>query len=394
MSATTSEENPDSINYIGFNQDSKVICVGHKDGYMFYKTADILENNTLTYEGENLTHLGLNNCLIIERLFSSALMVVISQKDPRVLHVYHFTSRNIICDHRFNKSVLTVRLNRDRIVVCLEDCIYIYNLKDMKMMHNIMDTPTNKLGVLDLTSNPGNALIAYPGSTDTGSVHLFDAINLSSVSTFNAHEGTIACLKFNQEGNMIATASTKGTVIRVYSVPNGHRLFEFRRGVTRCVNIYSLCFSSDSKYLTSSSNTETVHVFKLEKTEGVDNKPEASTEGGGWFDAINKTFSAYMPSQVLQVGELMTTERSFATAKLPGAARSNQVSLVSHKNQQYVMAATSDGFVYAYRLDPEGGELDLIKQHNIGPKSDTSRASPTSTGSGGAAKSAEASISV
>lgn len=55
------------------------------------------------------------------------------------------------------------------------------------------------------------------------------------------------------------------------------------------------------------------------------------------------------------------------------------------------MAATSDGFVYAYRLDPEGGELDLIKQHNIGPKSDTSRASPTSTGSGGAAKSAEAS---
>uniref|UniRef100_A0A1I7T8A6 WD repeat domain phosphoinositide-interacting protein 2 n=1 Tax=Caenorhabditis tropicalis TaxID=1561998 RepID=A0A1I7T8A6_9PELO len=398
-SGTATDENPETINYIGFNQDAKIISVGHKEGYMFYKTVDILENSTLTYEGENLTRefpdkslrishesvevvpdLGLNNCLIVERLFSSALMVVISQKDPRVMHVYHFTSRNIICDHRFNKSVLTIRLNRERIVVCLEDCIYIYNLKDMKMMHNIMDTPLNKLGVLDLTTNAGNALIAYPASTDTGSVHLFDAINLSSVNTFVAHEGTLACLKFNQEGNMIATASTKGTVIRIYSVPTGNRLFEFRRGVSRCVTIYSLCFSSDSKYLASSSNTETVHVFKLEKTEGVDHKPESSSEGGSWFDTINKTISAYMPSQVMQVSELMTTERSFATAKLPGATRSNQIALVSNKNQQYVMAATSDGFVYAYRLDAEGGELDLIKQHRIGPKSDTCRISPTGTG--------------
>ncbi|EFP00189.1 hypothetical protein GCK72_018893 [Caenorhabditis remanei] len=379
MSASNTDDTPETINYIGFNQDSKIISVGHKEGYMFYKTADILENSTLTCEGQSLNHLGLNNCLIIERLFSSALMVVISQKDPRVLHVYHFTSKNIICDHRFNKSILTVRLNRDRIVVCLEDCIYIYNLKDMKMMHNIMDTPMNKLGVVDLTSKPGNALIAYPGSTDTGSVHLFDAINLSSVNTFVAHEGTLACLKFNQDGNMIATASTKGTVIRVYSVPTGTRMFEFRRGVSRCVTIYSLCFSCDSKYLASSSNTETVHVFKLEKPEG-DDKPEAANESAGWFDTINKTISAYMPTQVLQVSEFMTTERSFATAKLPGATRTNQVALVSNKNQQYVMAATSDGFVYAYRLDPEGGELDLIKQHRIGPKTESCRISPLGTG--------------
>ena len=32
----------------------------------------------------------------------------------------------------------------------------------------------------------------------------------------------------------------------------------------RCVHIYSLAFSSDSMYLSASSNTETVHVFKLE----------------------------------------------------------------------------------------------------------------------------------
>ena len=32
----------------------------------------------------------------------------------------------------------------------------------------------------------------------------------------------------------------------------------------RCVSIYSLAFSGDGQYLAASSNTETVHVFRLE----------------------------------------------------------------------------------------------------------------------------------
>ena len=32
----------------------------------------------------------------------------------------------------------------------------------------------------------------------------------------------------------------------------------------RCVSIYSMAFSADSLFLSASSNTETVHIFKLE----------------------------------------------------------------------------------------------------------------------------------
>lgn len=48
-------------------------------------------------------------------------------------------------------------------------------------------------------------------------------------------------------------------------VHEGMKLFEFRRGVKRCVTISSLSFSSDSMWLCCSSNTETVHIFKLEE---------------------------------------------------------------------------------------------------------------------------------
>ncbi len=74
----------------------------------------------------------------------------------------------------------------------------------------------------------------------------------------------------------------KGTVIRVHSAVDGTRLFEFRRGVRRYVKIvlklkqrkvfvfvfrvatiYSLAFSPDSMFLAASSNTETIHIFRL-----------------------------------------------------------------------------------------------------------------------------------
>ena len=89
----------------------------------------------------------------------------------------------------------------------------------------------------------------------------------------------LAAVALDKTGTKVATASEKGTVIRIFSVPSGtymylsyvlilicslgKRLYEFRRGVARCAMISSLSFSSDATFLTVSSNTQTIHVFKL-----------------------------------------------------------------------------------------------------------------------------------
>jgi autophagy-related protein 18 len=84
-----------------------------------------------------------------------------------------------------------------------------------------------------------------------------------------AHDSPLAALGFSSTGTKVATASEKGTVIRVFLVDDGSKLYEFRRGVKRCVSISSLAFSMDSNFLCCSSNTETVHVFKLEESKEV-----------------------------------------------------------------------------------------------------------------------------
>lgn len=83
----------------------------------------------------------------------------------------------------------------------------------------------------------------------------------------SAHESPLAAMAISHQGNRIATASERGTVIRVFNITDGTKLYEFRRGVKRCVSICSLAFSIDGLYLCSSSNTETVHVFKLDDTK-------------------------------------------------------------------------------------------------------------------------------
>lgn len=357
---------------VNFNQDAKSLAVGHANGYILYKTADALESSIVLDDAD--TSPAMHDAIIVERLFNSSLIVIVSQKEPRIMNIYHFKSKNMICCHKFTKSVLNVKLNRDRVVVCLEDCIHIYVLKDMKPLHTILDTPLNRLGLIDL-SPAGSSLIAYPASMEAGSVHIFDCMNLSAVNTFTVHDGPLACLRFNIEGTMLATASTKGTVIRVYSVPQGTRLFEFRRGMSRCVTIYSLAFSADSTYLCSSSNTETVHVFKLDKSEDQEKKTEPTSESSsGWFGYLTQAASSYLPAQV---NELMTVERSFATAILPGSDKKNVAAMPTIKGQSHLLVATTDGFLYCYRVLSSGGECDLVKMHRIGVNAtETTRGDP------------------
>ncbi|KAH0629325.1 hypothetical protein JD844_011306 [Phrynosoma platyrhinos] len=91
---------------------------------------------------------------IVERLFSSSLVVVVSRTKPRQMNVYHFKKGTEICNYSYSSNILAIRLNRQfcvcsflqRLIVCLEESIYIHNIKDMKLLKTILDTPPNPTG--------------------------------------------------------------------------------------------------------------------------------------------------------------------------------------------------------------------------------------------------------
>ncbi len=272
---------------------------------------------------------------------------------------------------------------------------------------------------------------APPNSTHvpptSGEVLLFDAVKLEAVNVVEAHRSPLSCVTFNNEGTILATASDKGTIIRVFSVPDAHKLYQFRRG-SMPARIYSMAFNITSTLLCVSSATETVHVFKLgppsssrpaaEEGGEAPLSPRKSTSaftrrlshgsdslhgppGGGDEDdddgepesptaltsrkpngtfmgllrrtsqhvGINlaSTVGGYLPKGVAEMWE---PSRDFAWIRLPksptGTAPNQLRSVVAMSpNSPQVMVVTNEGNFYVFRIDlAKGGEGTLIKQYS------------------------------
>ncbi|XP_019794236.1 WD repeat domain phosphoinositide-interacting protein 1 isoform X1 [Tursiops truncatus] len=345
----------EALSCFSFNQDCTSLAIGTKSGYKLFSLSSVEQLDPV--HGSN----DIPDVCIVERLFSSSLVVVVSHAKPRQMNVYHFKKGTEICSYSYSSNVLSIRLNRQRLLVCLEESIYIHNIKDMKLLKTILDIPPNPTGLCALSINHSNSYVAYPGSRTTGEIVLYDGHALKTVCTVAAHEGALAAIAFNASGSRLASASEKGTVIRVFSVPDGQKLYEFRRGMKRYVTISSLAFSMDSQLLCASSNTETVHIFKLEHL--ANSQPE---EPSTWTSYMGKMLMAatnYLPTQV---SDMMNQDRAFATGRLGFSGHRNICTLSTIQKLPRLLVASSSGHLYIYSLDPQdGGDCVLIKTHSL-----------------------------
>jgi WD40 repeat protein len=84
----------------------------------------------------------------------------------------------------------------------------------------------------------------------------------------NAHNTQVTALALSLNGSRLATASEKGTLIRVFETSNGTKLQELRRGSDHA-DVYHLTFDRKSMWLAVTSDKNTVHVFAI-RDKGVE----------------------------------------------------------------------------------------------------------------------------
>ena len=187
-----------------------------------------------------------------------------------------------------------MRLRRERLAVALEHKVYVYNFADLKLQH-ATETAANPSGLLALSPGPGAAVLACPG-LHRGGVRLewYDsgaadgAAGGRRTRFVAAHDGALAALALSPDGARLATASDKGTLLRVWDTATGAPLAELRRGADRAL-IYSIAFSPPppspaaagaaaggaasqpaEAWLAASSDKGTVHVWRLPPPGPVD----------------------------------------------------------------------------------------------------------------------------
>ncbi|KAH8356812.1 hypothetical protein KR200_006214, partial [Drosophila serrata] len=325
---------------------------------------------------------------IVERLFNSSLVVLVTAQKPNCLKMLHFKKKQDICNCFYPSEILCVRMNRQRLIVCLAESIHIHDIRDMKILHSIENIAPNEQGLCALSLN---SHLAFPICQTSGELRIFNASKLRTGMTIKAHDTPLSALAFSPSGALLATASERGTVIRVFCVKNGQRVQEFRRGVS-CVRIASLVFSANGDFLCASSNTETVHVFKIDAravesvelkaiaevaaksdkatkestnvppvAEEVNSAPSPVASWGGMFSKA--VSSLLLPSHV---SEVLSQDRSFATVQLAQAGLKHICALTRVQKELRLLIACEDGFLYVHEFNAErGGACKLLSVHDL-----------------------------
>ncbi|KAI1785091.1 WD40 repeat-like protein [Ganoderma leucocontextum] len=409
--------NPNML-FANFNQDFTCISVGTKKGYSITNCDPFGRVYTMN-DGARGT---------VEMLFCTSLLALVGaadqpQSSPRKLQIVNTKRQSMICELLFPSSILAVKLNRKTLVIVLEVEIYIYDISNMKLLHVIETTP-NPNAIVALSPSADNSYLAYPSpvpspalsqasaahqqpspspaaaaALSTGDVLLFSTRSLTVANVIQAHKSPISFLSVNAAGTLLATASDKGTVIRVWSIPGAEKLYQFRRG-TREARIYSINFNLVSSLLCVSSAHDTVHIFKLgqgrggpsavgaqspsspsgsidsrEGSQGLDGGYEAYAEkkkGSSVSSTLRRkslhltknltsSVGGYLPNTLTEMWE---PSRDFAFLRLPTSGARCIAALSGTMPQ--VMVLSSEGYFYSYNIDLEnGGECSLMKQYSL-----------------------------
>ncbi|XP_072997165.1 autophagy-related protein 18a-like [Typha latifolia] len=341
-----------SLLHLSFNQDHGCFAAGTDGGFRIYNCDPFREIFRRDFDGGGIG--------AVEMLFRCNILALVGGGSqpyfpPNKVMIWDDNQSRCIGELSFRAEVRAVRLRRDRIVVVLDHRILVYNFSDLKLVHQIETVPNPK-GLCVLSQQQGSLVLVCPGG-QKGQVRV-EHYGARRTKFIMAHDSRIACVAMSQDARLIATASTKGTLVRIFSTSDGTLLQEVRRGADRA-EICSLAFSANMQWLAVSSDKGTVHVFSLKINLGsaANDAPRPAPDP----DVPHASSSLSFIKGVLP--KYFHSEWSVAQFRLREG--SQYVVAFGHQKNTVVIVGM-DGSFYRCQFDPvAGGEMKQLECYNF-----------------------------
>lgn len=252
-------------------------------------------------------------------------------------------------------------------LILLSKAMYLYAFQEPLKRLCIFETFENASGACAFYSGPSFYLIAVP-SRFMGQIQILKSFYSQGSShqgtILMAHHSAIACLQFSPSGRLLASASQKGTLIRIWDLEHSQCIGEYRRGSDSAL-IYSIAFSSNESKIAVSSDKGTIHVFHIQNSQEPPTEPiEHAVPTLGNRHSILSSFSSYLP-------KYFSSEWSFASYSLPQEIQcmvrfTESDMAFRHKHdpllgpglvndESGLLVLCADGSLYKLRMDPKKG---------------------------------------
>ncbi|KAH0865584.1 hypothetical protein HID58_082795 [Brassica napus] len=358
-SATTP---PPSLLHLSFNQDHACFAVGTDRGFLILNCDPFREIFRRDFD---------RGVAVVEMLFRCNILALVGggpdpQYPPNKVMIWDDHQGRCIGELSFRSDVRSVRLRRDRIVVVLEQKIFVYNFVDLKLMHQI-ETFANPKGLCAVSQGAGSMVLVCPG-LQKGQVRI-EHYASKRTKFVMAHDSRIACFALTQDGSLLATASSKGTLVRIFNTVDGTLRQEVRRGADRA-EIYSLAFSSNAEWLAVSSDKGTVHVFGLKVNSGVKDTPTRiasnvtrPTSPSSSLSLFKGVLPKYFSSE-WSVAQFRLVEGTQYIVAFGHQKNTVVILGMDGRSLDYLLCCFDNSF-YRCQFDPvNGGEMSQLEYHN------------------------------
>ncbi|KAK7984625.1 hypothetical protein PG989_012027 [Apiospora arundinis] len=181
-------------------------------------------------------------------------------------------------------AVRGVQISKSRVVVVLQNSVRVYAFEKQPKPLAKYETADNLQGLCALSDR----WLVFPGQT-AGQVQVVE-LATDNVSIIPAHTSRLQALQLSADGELLATASEKGTIVRIFATSSCARVAERRRG-SEFATIYSLRFSPSGQMLACTSAKGSLHIFDVPS-------PGSSRKGGAPLSSSpnNRATSPHSPS--------------------------------------------------------------------------------------------------
>ncbi|KAJ9155394.1 WD40 repeat-like protein [Pleurostoma richardsiae] len=244
--------NTPAVLSVAFNDDSSFFTVALETGFCIFHSNDCQMKTSRDFNaGIGLVQMmGKSNILALVgggRQPKFAQNKVILWDDAKAKGALEITTLT---------AIRGVRLARNRIIIVLQNSVRIYSFAKPPDLVATYETANNLLGLCC----PSERVIAFPGRTP-GQVQMVE-ISTGNVSIIPAHSSALRAISISPDGELLATASETGTLLRVFATSNCAKIAELRRGVDPAT-IFSLAFSPSGTMLACTSDKSTLHIFDV-----------------------------------------------------------------------------------------------------------------------------------
>ena len=254
------KKNSSEILYISFNQESTCISIGTETGFKIINACPFLDLYYRDMKG------GIG---IVEMLYKTNLLALVGGGKnpvypPNELILWDEKEGKEIGQIKLKTKIINVKLKENRIYIVTKEKIFLFDF-NLKLIDAFESK--NPLGLISICYKED--ILAYPDKKIEGNIRIKNYDKKMNYF-FCAHKSPLSCIQLNQEGNLMATSSLKGTIVRIYNIINGILVKEVRRG-TEGSFINHIAFDPTQKYLAVSSDRKTIHLFFMNNNANLNN---------------------------------------------------------------------------------------------------------------------------